>query len=108
MAAAGVQPDSLAYVSREPETLERYVRLDQQANGSFVKNNRRIAELEQLLTTAKQALQGVDMSNINANLFNAIQTINKLTSTKYTISNEILLPFEMYWFKYLLIANIKF
>ena len=96
MAAAGPRDESLAYVSRKPKTLERYVKLDQHSNGTVFKNDTRIEQLVQLLNTAKQALQDVDMTTINANVLEAIQRLSRLQYKKYFISDEMLLPFENY------------
>ena len=83
MAAAAVPEDnSLAYVSSEPETLERYVSLEPKQNGTVLRNNTGIDELVRLLEAAQNAIRGFDMSEINARTEWIIDQLNGLQGDK--------------------------
>jgi hypothetical protein len=84
MAAAAVPEDnSLAYVSSEPETLERYVSLEQGANGKVSRNNTRIDELIGLLEAAEQTLQNINfMPDITGRTNGIVNTLRPMRLDK--------------------------
>ena len=96
MAAAEPQNNSLAYVSREPDKLDKFVSLEQGQNGRITINQTRINELEGLLNAAVNVIGGLNMGEINARVAGIVNTLMSLQSINFDIYSDISLNFEDY------------